>query len=327
VGTFPDVSAAFRAAISRRESIAGRSSPGGSTSPQSSAQRWLDGLPRLWLDVAARWAVDVAGAPRTGGTSVIVPVVTRAGIRAAVKLVGPAGDVGAESAALSAFAGRGAVTVYKTDLRRQALLLEWIDGSALSGMADTGAAMTIAGKISRELAGASPPPGAPRLADKAGRWITLLRDQHTRARRSGSALPENFLDLAIRIVGELRVDTTRTLTHGDLSLSNILRADSGRWVAIDPVLLVGTAANDAHTVVRGRVGAALRADDPGALLAIWTRQFSAAADVDYDRSLSLSFARFVASYYWESQHGEEARTVADLRDAARALAPLVPSHH
>lgn len=306
--TIPQISPAFRLEVVRRD---------------ASSARWLEGVPGLWRSLAAEWGLELVGATRSGATSLIVPVVTRSGVRAAVKLVSPVVRIEAEVAALSAFGGRGAVTLLETDTTRQAMLLEWIDGPALSEMTDRGAAMAIAGQLSHELATATPPAGAPSLAGQARSWLAQLRQQHEVAHQSGSAMPEEHLELAIQIIQQLASDGTSTLTHGDLSLANILQADSERWVAIDPLLLIGTSANEAHTVVRSHLSAAIGADAPLSILADWTRRFTETAGVDYAWAQALSFARYVASYYWESQNEGAPANVARLRRAALMLAPLV----
>ena len=129
----------------------------------------------------------------------------------------------------------------------------------------------------------------------------------------GVAVPEELFTLVLTIVGELGNDTTRTLTHGDLSLSNIMRASPDRWVAIDPYLLAGTAANEAHTVIRSHLPAILASRSPGSLLRGWTAGFSDAAGVEVGQAQRISLARYLASYYWEAQHGGDAGNVENLR--------------
>ncbi|WP_165759580.1 aminoglycoside phosphotransferase family protein [Rathayibacter oskolensis] len=299
------VGARFRAEITRRD---------------PSAAEWLERLPGVWTELSAEWHLEAVGTARAGATSLVVPVVTPSGVRAALKLVSPVMSMDAEAAALSAFGGRGAVTLLEADSARRAVLLEWIDGPSLAETADRGAAMSIAGRLTTELAAATPPSGAPRLAGQTSGWIRQLRAQHEDARRAGTALPEQHLKLATEIIRQLAADGTTTLTHGDLSLSNILQAAPDRWVAVDPALLVGTAANEAHTVVRGLLPTAIEAEDPLRLLGDWARRFTEAAGVDHSLAQALSFARFVSSYYWESQHRGAPADVAALRRAALLLA-------
>lgn len=300
-----EVSAAFRAEVLRRD---------------TSASWWLDALPDLWRRLSHAWGLSAAGPVETGATSLVVSVVTQIGTRAALKLASPLVAVEGEAAALNAFGGHGAVTLLEADVERQAMLLEWLDGPALSEMSDHDAAMSIAGGLSRELASATPPLGAPHLSAQAAEWLIQLREQHGVAQQRGLALPDHVMELAVEIVEQLASDGTATLTHGDLSLSNILQADADRWVAIDPLLLAGTAANEAHTVVRSHMALISSADDPPALLHRWTRRFTDAAGVDHTMAHALSFARFMASYYWESQNRGATTDVARLRQAALWLA-------
>ena len=164
MGNLPGVSAAFISEIVRRE---------------VSSIQWVEELPGLWASVARQWGLEMAGPLRTGATSLVIPVVTRTGLRAGVKLVSPVVTIDAEVSALRAFAGRGAVTLLEAEDARQAMLLEWIDGPALSEMTDMGAAAAIAGRLTRELALAVPPTGAPRLADQAGPWQRNCADSTT----------------------------------------------------------------------------------------------------------------------------------------------------
>jgi streptomycin 6-kinase len=307
MGNVPTVSTAFRSEVLRRD---------------AASRAWLDEVPGLWQHLATAWSIDIVDSPRPGSTSLVIPVVTSIGIRAAAKLVSPVIAVEAEAAALSAFRGTGAVKLFEADTVHNAMLLEWLDGPSLSEMADRGTAMAIAGRLSAKLATATPPAGAPRLAEQARGWAAQLRDQHEVAHRSRSALPNEVLERALRVVLWLASDETSTPTHGDLSLDNILHAQGGRWVAIDPLLRVGTAANDAHTVVRSHLALALSADDPTALLADWTRRFTDTAQVDFAQAQALSFARYVSTYYWESQHQGTHTAVTPLSTAASLLAPM-----
>jgi streptomycin 6-kinase len=305
--SFPDLDPAFRAQVLRR-------APG--------AEGWLEGLPQLWSRLSRRWGLAVAGAADTGATSVVLPVEEyRSGRRAALKLVSPVASAGDEAAALIAFDGRGAVALRDVDVDAQALLLEWLEGPSLQDEPDRSCAMRIAGGIAAELATAVAPPGAPSLAVQAIEWLRQLRHQHDVARRTGTALPDARFGLAAEVVSQLAEDRAAGLTHGDLSLSNIRRGERG-WVAVDPSLVAGTAAYEAHTVVRSHLAEIVASDDPVALAARWTREFTAAAGVDHREAWELSYARFVASYYWESQNQGDPITVERLRRGATTFMPV-----
>ena len=297
----------FRAEIRRRD---------------AAGDAWLDGLPRVWDDLRHRWKLTLDAAPRPGASALVLPVRTATG-RAALKLISPVMRAADEAMALETFGGRRAVRLLDADLTAGALLLEWLDGPALIDHPDPSTAMRIAGDIAGQLARTPAPPGVPTLASGSGDWQLQLREQHETAQQIGTGVPDELFARAVGIIADLGSDPTTTLTHGDLSLTNIVRAGADRWVAIDPYLIVGTAANEAHTVVRSHLDIVAGDPDPPELLAAWTRDFSTAADVDVEVAQRLSFARYVASYYWESQSGGSPRNVQNLRAAVFITADLL----
>lgn len=287
-------------------------------SPEGRA--WLDDLPRAWALVSRRWDLKAVDEVRTGMTSVVVPVrERRSGRRAVVKLVGPAASADQEATALAAFAGHGAVALLDADLDSRALLLEWLDGPPLSQLSDRNRAMRIAGGIAAQLSAVAAPSTAPSLPAQLSVWLEQLGGQHETARSTCHALPEEHFQVAVHAVHALAGEHAPRLTHGDLSLFNILHSTRG-WVAIDPLLVAGRGEWEAHTVVRSYLPEIIASQQPAAAVEHWTRQFTEAAGLDHRRALSLSFARFVGSYYWESQNGGEPENVRALRDVTAAMA-------
>ncbi len=285
---------------------------------------WLDGLPTRCADLCRRWRLTVDGPPAHGATSLVVPVTGTAG-RAALKLIGPLINAADEGAALEAFDGDGAAVIFDADDAANALLIEWLPGPSLATEPDRIAALRIAGELAGQLGRAPAPPGARSLAGGVAEWRRQLLAQHEAADRAGTAFSDDVFALALRAVDELAGDSAATLTHGDLSLENVLAAGRGRWVAIDPQLLAGTAAHEVHTIVRSHLADVFAAPDPRGLLDAWTRAATLAAGVDHDRTHRLSLARYVASAYWEAQHGGDAADVRRLRGAAMITARLVGS--
>ncbi|MFT4167020.1 MAG: aminoglycoside phosphotransferase family protein [Microlunatus sp.] len=199
------------------------------------ADAWLTGLPTICRELSERWQLNIAGEPAAGSVSLVVPVRRPNGL-AALKLISPTVDAGQEAAALRAFDGHGAVRMFDADLDRQALLLEWLEGPTLATHPDVAEAIGIAGGVARRLAETPAPAGVRTLSGDAAGWIELLRRQHTIARGSGVAAPEDLFALVVEIVRHLGDDGTTTLTHGDLSLSNIVRADTDRLGGDRPLL-------------------------------------------------------------------------------------------
>lgn len=302
---FPDLTSDFRAQVLRR-------------SPD--ARAWLDDLPRAWALLSQRWDLDAVDKARTGMTSVVIPVQERrSGRRAGVKLVSPAVSAEDEATALTAFAGQGAVALLDADIGSQALLVEWLDGPPLSQMPERDRAMRIAGEIIAQLTTVAAPTRAPDLSEQATAWLGHLRHQHETARATGNALPNEVFDLAVEVVNHLASQQTPNLTHGDLSLFNILHSARG-WVTIDPLLVAGCGEWEAHTVVRSHLPEIIAAQQPAAAVERWTRQFTEAGELDHLWAMSLSFARFVGSYYWESQNGGDPENIRALRAVTTAMA-------
>ncbi len=242
----------------------------------------------------------------------VVPVVGARG-PAVLKLVSPVGRVEAEARALSVLAGRGAVSLLAVSVDDRALLLDRIDGPSLAGLDDPHEAVGLAGEVAARVAGVPAPDDAPKLAALAATWLRELRAQHVKAQEAGVPVPEELSCAAIDVIEALTGDTTDTLTHGDLSLENIMRSAAGRWLAIDPLLLCGPVAYEAHTVVRSLLPRIVASERPAALLRELTRRFCDTAHADYEQSQLLSLARSVASYYWEAQHHGNPANVERLR--------------
>lgn len=291
----------------------------------ASCGRWLEDVPSLCEDVARRWRLEQSGEPSFGGASIVVPVTTQSGRPAALKLASPIGDARAEHRALSVLAGQGAVAVYEVDLERGALLLEHVVGPTLAEHArhiDPLDATALAGEVARTIASVPAPRDAPQLAEGAGEWLVQLHAQHAEARRLGAAFPEETFSHAVECVRRLGATRSATLTHGDLSFENIMRRSDGTWIAIDPTYLAGPRENESHTILRSMLSSIMDSADPTAMMADLHRRFCEAADADEDLALDLSFARFVASYYWESQHRGDSANVANLRAATGCAAEV-----
>ncbi|WP_193103496.1 aminoglycoside phosphotransferase family protein [Brachybacterium sp. FME24] len=276
---------------------------------------WLEALPGHFVDVCARWNLWQSDAPRYGGTSIVIPVHGAPEGEAALKIVSPLADPATENLALAALAGHGVVRLFRFHEESRALLLERLDGPALSEHNDRFEVARIAGAVARTIASVPAPPDAPRLCDTSRRWLPMLQEQHAQARSAGNALPEATFHRAARIVEGLTAEASTTLTHGDLSLENILRRDDGVWIAIDPGYLCAPVEYEAHTILRGLLAALMASADPRAALRDVIAQFCEAAQADAARAEELSFARFVASFYWESQHEGDPADVERLRRA------------
>lgn len=281
---------------------------------------WLESAAQRIADICRAWQVRPDGEARYGGTSIVVPVREESGGEAALKVVSPLADAGREHRALTALAGHGVVGLLRADEEAGALLLERLHGPALATQESPLGAARTAGAVARELAVVPAPSDAPRLRDLSADWRDELLSQHTSAAAVDNAFPEAIFRRAVGTIEALATDVSATLTHGDLSLENILRRRDGRWRAIDPVLLGGPVEFEAHTVVRSMLARLLAAPEPLAALRGMHQAFCEAARADAETAWELSLARFVASAYWESQHAGEAADVEHLRRAVTIIA-------
>ena len=263
---------------------------------------WLDAVPEYAEEMCRRWDLTADGAAMYGGTSIVLPVRTDTGDPAVLKLVSPLADPALEVSALTALAGHGAVDLLREDGAERALLLERLPGPSLLELPDPVAAARIAGGVAARIATVPAPPDAPRLAETSQAWAEAFQAQHARAVADGLPIPSGAGERAAEIIDGLADDPSRALTHGDLSLGNVLRRGDGDWVAIDPGPLCGPVENDAHTVVRSVLGAVLDAPRPREAIREVVEAFCEAAGADADRAEEISFARAVASWFWEAQH-------------------------
>ena len=270
---------------------------------------WLDALPGHAERLCRRWGLETDGEPAVGGTSIVLPVRTEDGVRASLKLVSPIADAALEATALSALAGHGVVDLLRADGDEQALLIERLETATLlehPEVVEGVDAARIAGEVARRIATVPAPSGAPRLAETSRSWGEAFQAQHARAVAAALPIPVGAGELAAEIIDELAEDSSTTMTHGDLSLENVLRRADGSWVAIDPGYLCGPVEFEAHTVVRSVLGGVLEAPRPREAIRGVVEAFCEAAGADADRAETISFARLVASYFWEAQHSGRA---------------------
>lgn len=288
--------------------------------------RWLEELPgTITREIEVR-GLQLAGAPVYGGAGLVVPVTTANGSAAVLKLVSPIADAGDERRALMALRGAGVVKVLDDRADDHALLLEQLTGPTLAtwaGEHGTARAVAIAGTIAGTIAAVPADDHTPHLATGASAWREQLLAQHVEAERRGNALPSSVLDAALTMVEHLAEDRTPTRTHGDVSFANIMQRADGSWVAIDPHDLAGPQEHEAHTILRSILPGILQAPDPARAMADAITGYCQASGADEELARELSLARFVASFYWESQHDGDLGDVANLRAGTEAAVALL----
>lgn len=223
--------------------IAGREGAEGS--------RWLAALPGLVVDLCQEWDLRPDGSVRYGYVAVVLPVRRPDGEPAALKVTYPGPDQAPEAPTLQAWAGNGAVRLLDFDAPRWALLLERLDPTRDLCPVALGDAITVIGGLLSRLHGVEPPADVPRLADTARRWAQEIPQLWAQVR---PPWPRALLD---EVAGTCRdaaaVTSVDALLHVDLHFANVLAAERGPWLAIDPKGLAGDPAFESVAVLWNRV--------------------------------------------------------------------------
>jgi streptomycin 6-kinase len=211
---------------------------------------WLDQLPERVEHHRREWQLVIEDLLPGGLESCCLAVRTKTGEAAVLKLTGPWTPVGQEVLALTAWRGRPAPQLLRTDEERGALLLErirpgdrfdgelreWIDRLAL--LMNALHAVPVSAAIRRQL---------PSLASVAEAHVQTAGDESA-ARSTAEAIEMRpRLERARARTAALmssRPDRL-SLLHGDLENKNILRCQKRGLVAIDPSPCIGEPAYDA----------------------------------------------------------------------------------
>jgi streptomycin 6-kinase len=210
---------------------------------------WLAELPKLVAEVAEAWDLDVGAPLEPGGHISWVAPARRRGddLTAILKLQLPHRESDTEALGLHAWSGAGAVQLFDHDPHRHALLIERCrPGHALVDEGGTREAVEAGATVGALLHRATAPEGLDDLSARLAAWADDLDRTIDR-----SAWPDRFLV-------ERALDTMRTrpaacrepaMLHGDLNPTNVLSAERGPWLAIDPKPMVGDPAYDGPRLV------------------------------------------------------------------------------
>jgi streptomycin 6-kinase len=268
---------------------------------------WLDLLPGLVAEAAARWSLTLGPPFEPGGvTAWVAPARGPRGADLVLKVVWPHDDAAHEAAGLRAWDGRGAVRLHAAARLggAEALLLERCrPGEPLSGLPEPEQDVVVAG-ILRRIWSASVPvdAGFPTLAAMCDRWVGEFERKAAAGRCPLDAgLARTALDV-FRSLPSTADD--RVLLATDLHAGNVLSAQRHPWLAIDPKPHVGDPAYDAtqHMLNCDRLHT-----DPGAL----ADRMAGLLDLDRARVRLWLFARCA----------QESPDWPGLDDVARRLAP------
>ncbi|MCA9869512.1 MAG: phosphotransferase [Anaerolineae bacterium] len=286
----------------------------------SDGRQWLDDLPALLDEYAARWSLTILppfeplsynfAAPATGPDG--QAVVFKAGV--------PRPDLNSEIEALRVYAGRGCVQLLTADAQRGVMLLERIEpGTKLKAEPDDACATEIAAQVMQSLWQPLPAGHSFKPVTDWAAGLNRLRDRYG---GGTGPLPADRVALAESLFAELfRTASPAVLLHGDLHHENILAGDRAPWLAIDPQGVAGEPAYE--------VGALLR--NPMPEVALWPdlahiqrRRVDQLAEIlgfHRQRIVGYGVAQAVLSAAWTLEDHGEVDTAA--LACADALVPLL----
>lgn len=210
---------------------------------------WLEALPALVAEVAARWDLAVGAPFEPGGNiSWVAPVRVRSHrVDAVLKLQHPHPESDPEALGLAAWAGVGAVELFAHDPEHHALLIERCEpGGALLDRDGALDAVHAAAAVGAQLHAALPPAGLSTLAVRLAAWADELE-----TRLAARAFVDPGLESqALATMRERPAACpVPVLLHGDLNPTNVLAAQRAPWLAIDPKPMVGDPAYDGPRLV------------------------------------------------------------------------------
>ncbi|GHF83959.1 kinase [Kitasatospora xanthocidica] len=254
---------------------------------------WLAALPHGVAAHLAGWDLTLERVLDPGGSLSLVAYVHRDDLSPAVLKAGLlTPETAHEHAALSHWAGRGAVLLLAADPAEGVLLLERLHGEIpLRSLAEPKAMLEATSLLHRLWV--EPPDGHPFpvLAERVAATADRVGEQRSHpAVAEAQALVTKALDTARDLAGSAGESF---LLHGDFHHGNVLAADRAPWLAIDPRPVVGERAYDLARLAMDRADTLLGSPGVPAALRRRLHQLSEALDVDRDRLRGWTLFRAV----------------------------------
>ena len=264
---------------------------------------WLSDIPRLLSEIEQSWDVCI-GPPYELSYNYVAPAARRGGSACVVKLTVPGtSDRNREAAALTTYAGRGAVRLLARDDSRGAFLLERAEpGLTLAELGpdqDTAATAVICALMQRLWCMPPADHMVPDVADYGADFVDY-RQRHP----TGGPLPRRLVERATELIEVLSATAPRTvLLHGDLHHHNVLQSHREPWLAIDPHGLTGCPGFDVGAMLYNPT--TMSAEELLRLLPARLEQLCAIPDLDPDRVRGWAFVMSMLSEVWSAQDHNE----------------------
>ncbi|MBF6591364.1 MAG: phosphotransferase [Ktedonobacterales bacterium] len=270
----------------------------------AAGRAWLERLPGLLADGAARWGLTLGPPFPHLSYNYAAPAMRADGTEVVVKVGYPGEQLTREAEALRLFDGEGAARLLMADLAWGALVLERLaPGTPLRTVRDDERAITIAASVLRQLWRPVPAQHPfPAVAD----WAADLRQLRQCFGGTSGPFPAALVDEAERLFAELGDSMAApALLHGDLNFGNVLAAGRAPWLAIDPKGLIGEPAYDTGILLRDPLPDLLTMPHPRRILARRIDQLAAELGFARARVRGWGLAQAVLSAWWHFEdHGQ-----------------------
>ncbi|MGW6914083.1 aminoglycoside phosphotransferase family protein [Kitasatospora sp. NPDC054939] len=268
-------------------------------------RRWLDELPDRVAAHLRRWGLTLERVLDPGGSLSLIGYVHRDDLSPAVLKAGfRTPETAQEHAALTHWAGRGAVLLLDADPAEGVLLLERLHGDIpLRSLAEPKAMLEATSLLHRLWV---PPPGGHAFRSVADEVAAARGDLSGRRELPAGAgdLLAEALEAADGLLGS--AEDEELLLHGDFHHGNVLAADRAPWLAIDPRPLVGERAYDLARLVLDRADTLIGSPGPGAAVRRRLHQLAEAVEVDPGRLRGWTLFRGVREGLRASATGRRA---------------------
>lgn len=205
------------------------------TSEQGDAgQKWLDALPKRFMDACNEWGLTIDGEPMHGHLGLVFPV-RREKEKCALKISAVNDSSRHEALALTKWNGHGAVKLLDSKPEEGVLLLACLDAKRTLEDTDIDDAVAISGKLLRRLS-VPAPVEVPKLSDH---MQTLLPVMTERWEKFGKPFPKDVLDAVQETARAFSATSANLLVDFDLHYGNVLAGEREPWLVIDPKVLSG----------------------------------------------------------------------------------------
>lgn len=222
----------------------------------------------------------------------------RNGVRVVLKVATQAGDELHSGAVLQAYAGNGAVRVYKAETG--AALLERLEpGEQLVKLVKHGRdaeATNILAEVIAKLANHEAPISCPTVTDGGRAFDRYLQS-------GDEQIPREVVEEAREMYDELASSQRQTmLLHGDLQHYNVLYDNERGWLAIDPKGVIGELEYELNALLRNPIELPDFFANP---ITINRRleTLTTTLHLDYSRALRWSYAQSILSAIWDIEDG------------------------